>query len=115
MVCEDIQFEANPAHPLGHRPSVKVHAITGIDTLLPVERQAVGVFRDRDLCQQRFGRQATLDDMGRGQSLDDAVPTFEGVFRASCNDDPELRRYHIQPFSRYCQVVCCGFSGSVDR
>jgi hypothetical protein len=26
MVCEDIQIEASPAHPLGHQPQVKVHA-----------------------------------------------------------------------------------------
>ncbi|AMY72209.1 hypothetical protein AKL17_3p0053 (plasmid) [Frigidibacter mobilis] len=68
MVCKDIQLEADPAHPLRHQPPVEVDQIAGINPFLAIERQAVGVFGDRDLRQQRLGRQATFDDVRRARA-----------------------------------------------
>lgn len=97
MRGEDLQLEADPAHPLGHQPPVDLHPVAGIDPFLPEQRQAIGILRDRDLGQQRLGRQAAFDDMGRGECLDDAVFVLEGILRAAGHDDTELRRDDIQP------------------
>ena len=97
MRSEDLQLEADPAHPLRHQPPVDLHPVAGIDPFLPEQRQAIGIFGDRDLGQQCLGRQAAFDDVGRGERLDDAIRVLERIFRAAGHDDTEPGRNDIQP------------------
>lgn len=53
--------------------------VAGIVPLLAIERKAVGVFRDGNMCQQRLGRHVAVDDMRRGQGLNNAIPSLERV------------------------------------
>lgn len=69
MRSEDLQLEADPAYPLRHQPPVDLHLVASIDPFLPEQRQAIGVSGDRNLRQQRLGRQAAFDDVGRGRAL----------------------------------------------
>ncbi|WP_366510954.1 hypothetical protein [Mesorhizobium sp.] len=50
--------------------------IAGIDRFLAMERQAIGVFRHRDLGHQRLDRVGAFDDAGGCGCLDDAVQTL---------------------------------------
>lgn len=65
MRGKDLQFEADPAHPLRHLPPVDLHPVAGINPLLQEQWQVVGIFGDCDLGQQHLGRQAAFDDVGR--------------------------------------------------
>ena len=53
--------------------AVEIDLVAGVDGLLPIERQTVGIFGDGDLGQKRLGRNAALDDMGWSRRLDHAV------------------------------------------
>ena len=98
ILGENVELEADPAHPLRHQPPVEFQIVAGIDPLLAVERQAIGIFRDGDLRQKRLGRNAALDDVRRGWGLNDPVGILEGVFGSARDDHPELRRDHVEPF-----------------
>ncbi|XUJ37712.1 hypothetical protein ACQ5SK_23770 [Bradyrhizobium japonicum] len=39
-----------------HQLAVELDLVAGVDSLLPVERQAIGIFGDGDLGQKRFRR-----------------------------------------------------------
>ncbi|MGY4473656.1 hypothetical protein ACVILL_001070 [Bradyrhizobium sp. USDA 3364] len=84
--------------------------IARVDRLLPVERQAIGVFGDGDLGQKRFRRNASFNDMGRGRRLEDAVRVLEGMAstmafnistsfgRLRSGGDIDPTRAHFAPF-----------------
>jgi len=71
MSGERFEMEPDRAHPLGHQRAPEFDAVAGVNRLLPVKRQAVGVFRHRDLRQQRLGRQAGFDDALGSRRLQD--------------------------------------------
>lgn len=80
VVGQDIDLEAELAHPLGHQLPVKLDLVAGVDCLLSIERKAIGILRDRDLGEKRFRRNAALDDMrGRG-SLDAPFSFLKAYF-----------------------------------
>ena len=64
---------------------------------LAIERQAVGVFGDGDLREQRFGRQAGLYDVLRRRRLQDRRRLLEGVFRSNGHDEPEPGAHDVEP------------------
>ena len=66
VVGHDLELEAELAHPLRQQLAVELDLLAGVESLLPVERQAVGIFGDGDLGQKRFRRNTSFDDMGRG-------------------------------------------------
>lgn len=120
VVGERLKLEADLAHPLCHQRAAELDLVAGIDRLLPVERQAIGVFCDGDLRQERLGGDAAFDDMDRSRRLDHAIAAPEDIFRATVDDHPELRRRHVetlrdvladQPLSRSSQPT--GTSGSI--
>lgn len=79
-----------------HQLTVELDLVAGVDRLLPVERQAIGIFSDGDMGPKRFRRNASFDDMGRGRRLDDAVRVLEGILGTARDDHTELCRHHIQ-------------------
>ena len=81
---------------MGHQRTAQFGLVAGVDRLLPIQRQAVGIFGDGDLGQKRLRRNAAFDDMGRRRGLDHAVAAAIGVFRAAGHDHPELRRRHVE-------------------
>ncbi len=89
-------MEPDRAHPLGHQRAPEFDAVAGVDGLLPVKRQAVGVFRHRNLRQRRLGRQAGFDDGLGGRRLQDRRGFFVGVFRADRHDQPEARPHDVE-------------------
>ena len=66
-----LEVEPDRAHPLRHQRAAEFDAVAGVDGLLAIERQAVGVFGDGDLRQQRLGRQAGFDDVLGRRRLQD--------------------------------------------
>jgi hypothetical protein len=94
---EGLEVEPDRAHPLRHQRAPEFDAVAGVDRLLPVERQAVGVFRHRDLREQRLGRQACLDDVLGGRRPQDRRGLLVGVFRTDRHDQPEARRQDFEP------------------
>lgn len=95
VVRHDLELEAELAHPLRHQLAVELDLVAGVDRLLPLERQAVGIFGDGDLGQKRFRRNASFDDMGRGRRLDHAVRVLESILGTARDDHTELDRHHI--------------------
>lgn len=88
------KLEAEPAHPLRPQRAIELDPLPYVDRLLTTQRQTVGVFRDGDLRQKRFGREAALEQVSR--RLNHPLTPPVGVFRATRDDHPELRRRHVQ-------------------
>ena len=80
VVGQGLKLKADLAHPLRHLCAVDLDAIACVDRFLAVERQTIGIFCHRDLRQQRFGGNTTLDDPGGRSRLCDAVKAPVGVF-----------------------------------
>ncbi len=97
VVRKDLKFEPELAHPPRHDTAVDFDMIAQEDRFLPIKRQAVAVFGDRDIGEQRFRWNAAFNDMCRRHGLNDTVFVFEGVLRTMGDDHPELRRDDIQP------------------
>jgi hypothetical protein len=94
---ERLEVEPDRAHPLRHQRAPEFDAVAGVNRLLPVKRQAVGVFRHRDLREQRFGRQAGFDDVLGSRRLQDRRGLPVGVFRTDRHDQPEARPHDVEP------------------
>ena len=75
-----LEVEADRAHPLRHQRAAEFDAVAGVDGFLAIERQAVGVFGDGDLRQQRLGRQAGLDDVLGRRRLQDRRGSLKAYF-----------------------------------
>jgi hypothetical protein len=59
----------------------------------------VGIFADQDMGNQRFGGQSALDQPGwRGRLDHRALARPAAVPGPAGDDDPELRRDHVEPF-----------------
>jgi hypothetical protein len=96
-VGERLEVEADAAHPAGHQVAAEAHALPGVDRLLTVERQAIGVLGDRDLGEQRLRRKPRLDEPRRCGCLDHALAARRaGILRAARDDHPELCRNHVE-------------------
>ena len=64
---------------------------------LPVQWQMIGVFRDEDMSDGRFGRDAALDEAGGRERLHhDLFAGPAGVFRPTRHDHAELGRDDIE-------------------
>ena len=72
-VGERLQMEPDPAHPAGHQIAAELDLLAGIDRLLAIERQAVRVFGDGDMGEERLGRNPSLDQMWRRRRLHHAA------------------------------------------
>ncbi len=87
------------ADPERQSRTIQCHALACKDLRLSVERQVVGVARDQHLCHQRFGRDPALDQpRRRGRLHDRALAAAADQLGAPGDDDPELRRHHVEPF-----------------
>jgi hypothetical protein len=70
------------------------------DRLLPIERQAVGVFGNRDAGEKPFRGDPALDQPGGRRRLDDALATGRaGIAGTARHDHAELRRDDIEAFA----------------
>ena len=94
---ERFKVEADRAHPSRHQRAADFDAVAGVDGLLAVERQAVGVFGDGDLRQQRLGRQAGLGGTLGRRRLQDRRWLLEQVFLSDRHDEPEARPHDVMP------------------
>ena len=65
-------MERRLADPAGQGRAVQIQAGTRVDRRLAIQGAVVGVFRDEDMGERAFGRQAALDQPGRRRRLDDA-------------------------------------------
>lgn len=93
------QPPAGLAHPVAERRAVELDAAAGEDLALAVERQAIGVFRDQDMRQQRLGRQAAGDDpRRRGRLVHTLRAAAAGIAGSDGDADPQLGRHDVQPF-----------------
>ena len=76
----------------------EVHADALQDSLLPVERQGILVFRDGDVRQQPRGRQALRDRLGWQWGGLDAPATRTGIGLADMAQYPDRGRDDIELF-----------------
>lgn len=91
-------MEADMAHPVGHGVAADLAAVASIDALLAIERQAIGIFGDGDMGEQRFARHTGFDEVTRRRRLADALLALRtAIFGATGDDDAELRRRHVEP------------------
>ncbi len=82
-------MEADMAHPVGHGVAADLDAVAGIDALLAVERQTIGIFGDGDMGEQRFARHAGLDKVSGSRRLPNAFLALSAaIFGAAGDDDP---------------------------
>ncbi len=96
---ERLQVEADLAHPARHHRAADVDAVAGVDALLAVERQTVGILGDRDMSEQPLGGKSALDQPRRRFGLDDALAAGgAGIARAVGDDDAEAGGHHVEPF-----------------
>jgi hypothetical protein len=66
---------------------------------LPIQRLVIGKAPGQHVRDQRFGRNPALDQPGRRRLLhDDALAGAASQIRPPGDQDPELRRDHVQPF-----------------
>src|SRR5215510_809524 len=92
-------MEADMSHPVRHGGAADLDAVAGIDALLAIERQAVGIFGDSHMRDQRLARHAGLDEMRGSRRLADAFLALRAaIFGTAGDDDAELRRRHVEPF-----------------
>src|SRR5262245_60402176 len=91
-------MKADMAHPIRHRGAADLDAGAGIDALLAIERQAVGIFGDGHMGQQRLAWHAGLDEMRGRRCLADALLALRAaIFGTAGDDHPELRRCYVEP------------------
>ena len=69
MVAQWAQIPSRPPHPVGQRRAIELDALTGVNLCLSVQRQVISVLGDQHLRDQRFGRNAALDDPCRRRGL----------------------------------------------
>lgn len=87
-------------HPVRQRRTIQLNALAGVNLRLPIERQVIGIFGDKNLGDGGFGRQSALDQPGRGRRLHNTVlASTAGVFGTPSHEDPELRRDQVQPLA----------------
>src|ERR1700722_7554343 len=99
-ICERLEVEADMAHPASHEIASEFDLVACKDRLLPIQRQAVGVFGDGDAGQKPLRRDAALDQAGGRRRLDDALATgLAGIPRAARHDHLELRRDDVEAFA----------------
>jgi hypothetical protein len=101
--------------PTGQGRAVQRHAGAGEDLRLPVERQAIGVFRDQDMGDQRLGRQPALDQARGGLRLSHrALAAAAGVAGTDGDDHAQLGGNDVEPLGPvfaepprvYRRVIC---------
>jgi len=85
-----------PAHPLGHRRALQVHAFTRVDLRLPIERKVVGVLGGQDVGQQPRSGKPPSNRPRRRFDLHDALARRAGKLRTHVPDHPETRRHVIE-------------------
>ena len=91
------EMERRLSDPACERGAVQIKPGAAHDLRLPVKRQVIGVFRDQHMGDGALGRQRSFDQMRRRRRLGDAVlADAAGVFRADCDDDPELSRHDVE-------------------
>lgn len=94
------QFERRLADLCGQGRAIQIDPLAAVDLHLAVEWQVIRVFGDQNMGQRGLGRHAASDDVGRCRGLGDpALARPAGIFGATGNDHPELRRDNVQPFA----------------
>lgn len=93
------QTHAADADPLRHARAQEVHARSGVDLALAVQRQVIVVLGHHHLGQQARRRDALVDDLrGHGRGLD-RLAALARAFAANVAHDEELRRHAVQLFA----------------
>lgn len=99
MIAQGAQIPGCPANPVGQCGTIKLDALAGVDLGLPVQRQVIGVLGDQHLGDQRFGRNAALDDPRWRRGLHHrALAGPAAVARTASNQHTEGSRHHVEPF-----------------
>lgn len=92
------QLEGREANPMRQRRAVDAYAVARQDLRLTVKGKMVCVFQDEHVGDERFRRQAALDQPVRGRGLHHAVGAAPaGVFRPPRNDHAQSRRDLVEP------------------
>ena len=89
----------HPAHPVADRGAVETDALAREDRELAVDRRMIGVLANRNPGEQRFGRQAAIDDVVGRRRLDDArlIAAAAAIARATGDSHAELDRHDVEP------------------
>ena len=98
MVDDRTQVEARTPNPVAECCTIQCDPLSGVDFGLPVKRRVVAKLGHNNLCDQRFGRQATRHDMFRGMGLSNCRRTTPAsVFWRAGDKHTELSRHDIEP------------------
>ena len=90
-------MEGDRSHPVGQHRPVERDPVPGENLGLAIERQVLAELGDRDLRQQRLGRNARFDQMGGRRRLGHSGASLRaGVAGAHCLDDAILSRHDIK-------------------
>src|SRR5262249_43315329 len=93
-------MEAGAAGPVAQCRTIKPDALARIDLGLTVKRRMVAELGDDHVRNGRFGRQPAGHDMLRRVCLhDSARAATADVFRAARDQNPPLRRDHVEAFA----------------
>ncbi len=85
--------------PVRQRGAIQIDALPGANLGLPVQRQMIGIGYQH-LSDRSLGRQATLNQPGRGLCLHDAVlASPASVFGPPVEENAELRRHQVRPLA----------------
>jgi hypothetical protein len=99
-VGERREVEADLPHPAGQHRAAECNAVESIDAFLPIKRQGVGIFGDRDMGEKRLRRHAAFDQARRRFGLGDPfMASLAGIFGPPRHDYLEARRHHIEPLA----------------
>jgi hypothetical protein len=105
MIVQRLQLGSRGPDPMSQGRALDLHAITGEDLRLPVQRKMIGVLGHHHVGDHRLGRQAAFDQPRWCRRLDHAgdrvgarlltVPA--GIFWPPGHDHADLGRHLVEP------------------
>jgi hypothetical protein len=96
-VCAQAVTSCCGAHPVRHGGAVEIDALARIDHALAMQRQAIGVFRHRDVGEKAWPGPAAFDRQRPQRRLHDRLAGPAAHFRADMLHHLEARRNIFQP------------------
>jgi hypothetical protein len=100
-IADRLEMEAGAAGPVSQRRPIEPDPLSRVDLGLTIKRRVIAKLGDDHLGNGRLGRQPARHDMfGRVRLNDRAGATAAGVFRATRDQHPPLRRDHVETLAR---------------